>query len=130
MSGELRFVKSDGAPEAIGPYSQAVLVGEWVFCSGQIPVDPGDGEIVAGGIGQQTDRVLVNLQAVLSEAGSSLEHVVKTTVFLARMADFSAMNEVYARRFGNHRPARSTVEAGALPRGSLVEIECIARSIS
>jgi 2-iminobutanoate/2-iminopropanoate deaminase len=108
MSGELRFVKSDGAPEAIGPYSQAVLVGEWVFCSGQIPVDPGDGEIVAGGIGQQTDRVLVNLQAVLSEAGSSLEHVVKTTVF----------------------PARSTVEAGALPRGSLVEIECIARSIS
>jgi 2-iminobutanoate/2-iminopropanoate deaminase len=128
MSDALRIVRSDRAPAALGPYSQAVLVGEWVFCSGQVPIDPVSGEIVSGGAREQTDRALTNLTAVLEEAGSSLARVVKTTVFLTSMSDFAAMNEVYARHFGDHRPARSTVEVAALPKGSKVEIECVARS--
>ncbi len=128
MSDALKFVRSNRAPAAIGPYSQAVVSGGLVFCSGQIPLDPESGEIVPGGAKEQTDRVLTNLSAVLEEAGSSFAHVVKTTVFLTSMSDFSAMNEVYTRHFGDHRPARSTVEVAALPRGSLVEIECVARS--
>jgi 2-iminobutanoate/2-iminopropanoate deaminase len=128
MSDALKFVRSNRAPAAIGPYSQAVVSGGLVFCSGQIPLDPESGEIVPGGAKEQTDRVLTNLSAVLEEAGSSFAHVVKATVFLSRMSDFSAMNEVYARHFGDHRPARSTVEVAALPKGARVEIECVARS--
>jgi 2-iminobutanoate/2-iminopropanoate deaminase len=128
MSDALRLVRTERAPAAIGPYSQAVVVDGWVFCSGQIPIVPGSGEILSGGATEQTERVLTNLRAVLEEAGSSLERVVKTTVFLASMSDFAEMNEVYTRHFGEHRPARSTVEVGALPKGSLVEIECVARS--
>jgi len=123
----LETIHTDGAPAAIGPYAQAVAAGDWVFCSGQIPLVPGTGEIVVGGVAAQSEQVLRNLAAVLGAAGSGLEHVVKTTVFLADMADFAAMNEVYARHFGSHRPARSTVQAAGLPRRCLVEIECIAR---
>jgi 2-iminobutanoate/2-iminopropanoate deaminase len=128
MSDELKVIRADGAPAAIGPYSQAVSVDGWVFCSGQIPLDPGTGALVAGGATEQTERVLTSLAAVLEAAGSGLDRVVKTTVFLASMSDFAAMNEVYARWFGEHRPARSTIEVGALPRAALVEIECVARS--
>ena len=128
MSDAFRFVRSERAPAAIGPYSQAVVVGGWVFCSGQIPIVPTTGELVSGGVREQAEQVLENLAAVLGEAGSSLQRVVKTTVFLASISDFAEMNEVYARHFGVHRPARSTVEVGALPRGARVEIECVARS--
>jgi 2-iminobutanoate/2-iminopropanoate deaminase len=121
------IVHTDRAPAAIGPYSQALVSEDWVFCSGQIPVVPGTGELVDGGITEQTERVLTNLFAVLEAAGASPERVLKTTVFLADMRDFAAMNDVYARRFGAHRPARSTIQAAGLPRGSRVEIECIAR---
>ncbi|MGE0159706.1 MAG: RidA family protein [Gemmatimonadales bacterium] len=123
---EPSIVQTDRAPAAIGPYSQAVVTGEWVFCSGQIPVVPETGALVEGDITQQTERVLTNLSAVLEAAGASLDRVLKTTVFLADMKDFSAMNEVYARRFGAHRPARSTIQAAGLPRGCRVEIECVA----
>lgn len=125
---DLRPVHTDDAPQAIGPYSQAIIVDGWVYCSGQIPIDPASGEIMEGDIATQTDRVLRNLAAVLEAAGSSLGRVVKTTVFLAEMSDFSAMNEVYARHFGEHRPARAAVEAGGLPRGVGIEIECVART--
>ncbi len=123
----LRPIHTDLAPAAIGPYSQAIVVDEWVFCSGQIPLLPETGEIVAGGIAEQTERVLRNLTEVLHAAGSGIDRVLKTTVFLADMGDFAAMNEVYARHFGLHRPARSTVQAAGLPRRCLVEIECVAR---
>ena len=102
-------VQTDSAPSAIGPYSQAVMVDGWLFCSGQIPIDPTTGEIVGGDIGVQTDQVLKNLSAVLEAAGASLSRVVKTTVFLADMGDFSGMNEVYAAYFQDHRPARAAV---------------------
>jgi 2-iminobutanoate/2-iminopropanoate deaminase len=128
MNDALRLVRTERAPAAIGPYSQAVVVDGWVFCSGQIPIVPGSGALLSGGATEQTEQVLTNLRAVLEEAGSSLERVVKTTVFLASMSDFAEMNEVYTRNFGEHRPARSTVEVGALPKGALVEIECVARS--
>jgi 2-iminobutanoate/2-iminopropanoate deaminase len=120
------IVHTDQAPAAIGPYSQAVAAGAWIFCSGQIPVVPETGALVEGDVTAQTERVLTNLSAVLEEAGSSLDRVLKTTVFLADMKDFAAMNEVYARWFGDHRPARSTVQVAALPRACKVEIECIA----
>ncbi len=122
-----KFIDTPEAPAAIGPYSQAVVAGEWVFASGQIPLDPASGEIVEGGIAEQTDRVMNNLAAVLREAGVSLNHVVKTTVYLADMASFGEMNDVYARHFGDHRPARATVQAGALPKSVAVEIDVIAR---
>jgi len=125
---ELRTVHTDHAPAAIGPYSQAVVTDGWVFCSGQIPIDPATGDLLEGDIQAQTDRVLENLRAVLEAAGSSLSAVVKTTVFLADMDDFQAMNEVYARHFGDHRPARAAVEAAALPKHVSVEIECVART--
>ena len=128
MSDGLEIVRSERAPAAIGPYAQAVVADGWVFCSGQIPIVPDTGELAAGGAAEQTERVLANLEAVLEAAGSSLGRVVKTTVFLASMSDFGAMNGVYGRRFGEHRPARSTVQVGALPREALVEIECVARS--
>jgi 2-iminobutanoate/2-iminopropanoate deaminase len=128
MSDALEFVRSERAPAAIGPYSQAVVADGWVFCSGQIPILPETGEMVTGGVAEQAEQVLANLEAVLAAAGSSLSRVVKSTVFLASMSDFAAMNEVYARRFGDHRPARSTFQVAALPRGALVEIECVGRS--
>lgn len=122
----MKIVSSSQAPAAIGPYSQAIAVDGWVFTSGQIPLDQ-SGAVVAGGIVAQTEQVFANLEAVLAEAGSSLGRVVKATVFLADMADFPAVNEVYARRFGGHAPARSTVEVARLPRDVLVEIELLAR---
>ena len=123
----LEAVHTDRAPKAIGPYSQAVTVDGWVFCSGQIALDPAKGEVVPGDVTAQTERVLENVTAVLAAAGTKLDRVVKTTVFLSSMTDFAAMNEVYGRHFGAHRPARSTVAAAGLPRGVSVEIECIAR---
>ncbi len=119
-------IHTDRAPQAIGPYSQAVKTQGWVFCSGQIPLDPVSMELIAGDIRAQTERVLLNLQAVLEAAGSSLQKVVRTTVYLADMADFAAMNEVYAKFFGESRPARSTVQAARLPRDARIEIDAIA----
>ena len=124
---KLEVVRTDQAPTAIGPYSQAIVTDGWVFCSGQIALEPATMEVVAKTIADQTDRVLKNLSAVLEAAGASLSTVVKTTVFLSDMADFQAMNEVYGRHFGEHRPARATVQAAGLPRGVKVEIECVAR---
>lgn len=121
-----QIVSTKDAPQAIGPYSQAVIAGGFIFASGQIPLDPATGEFVAGGIAEQTEQVLRNLSAVLEAAGSSLEQVVKTTVFLADMGDFAAMNEVYGRHFRLESPARSTVEAARLPRDARVEIDAVA----
>ena len=122
----LEFVSTAGAPKAIGPYSQAVISNGFLFTAGRVALDPAKGELVSGGITEQTTRALENLRAVLREAGCDFSHVVKTTVFLIDMADFTAMNEVYGRVFGSHRPARSTVAVAALPRGARVEIEVIA----
>ena len=119
-------IKTDNAPAAIGPYSQAIKANGFVFVSGQIPIDPQTGEFVAGGIAEQTARVLKNLTAVLEASGSSLEQVVKTTVFLADMKEFSSMNEVYKDFFPSPPPARSTVAAAGLPRDARVEIEAVA----
>ncbi len=123
---DVRAISTDRAPKAIGPYSQAIVSGDFVFCAGQIALDPLTGEIVGPDIKLQTARVLDNLAAVLVAAGSGLDRVTKTTVFLCDMADFPAMNEVYAQKFGSHRPARSTVPVGTLPRGGRIEIEAIA----
>lgn len=119
-------VKTDRAPGAIGPYSQAIKAGGFVFVSGQIPIDPSTGQFVAGGVAEQTEQVLKNLSAVLEASGSSLARVVKTTVFLADMNDFAAMNEVYGRFFTDEPPARATVAAAGLPRDARVEIELVA----
>ena len=119
-------VHTDQAPKAIGPYSQAATHGDLIFTAGQIALDPATMELVPGGVAEQTERVLLNIKAVLEAAGSSLGQVVKTTVFLVDMADFAAMNEVYARAFGDHRPARSTVAVVGLPRSVRVEIEVVA----
>ena len=119
-------VQTDLAPQAIGPYSQAIRAGGFLFASGQIPIDPQTGQFVEGGIAEQTEQVLKNLSAVLEAGGSSLEQVVKTTVFLADMDEFSSMNEVYGKFFAGNRPARATVEAARLPRDARVEIEAIA----
>lgn len=121
-----KSIHSEDAPKAQGPYSQAIVAGDLVFCAGQIPLDPATGSLVEGDIAVQTGRVLDNLAAVLAAAGSDLAHVVKTTVFLADINDFAAMNEAYALRFGGHRPARSTFQVAALPRGARLEIECVA----
>ena len=120
------IIQTDRAPHAIGPYSQAVRAGNLVFASGQIPTDPATGEFVSGGIAEQTEQVLRNLSAVLEAAGTGLDRVVKTTVFLADMVDFAAMNEVYARFFTSEPPARATVAAAGLPRNARVEIDAIA----
>jgi 2-iminobutanoate/2-iminopropanoate deaminase len=122
-----RTVTSDRAPQAIGPYVQAVDLGDFVFCSGQIPLDPATGNLVEGDVVAQTERVLQNLQAVLAAAGLGLEHVVRTTVFLTDLGEFARMNEVYARYFAGSPPARSTVQVAALPRAARVEIDAIAR---
>jgi len=122
----LDLVSSNRAPKAIGPYSQAVRANGFLFTAGQVALDPDKGELVPGGITEQTARALENLRAVLEAAHSDFSQVVKTTVFLVDMADFTAMNEVYSRAFGEHRPARSTVAVAGLPRGARVEIEVIA----
>ena len=121
-------IHSNHAPAAIGPYSQAIVANGLVFCAGQIPLDPATGNIVEGGIAEQTHQVLKNLQAVLKEAGSGLDRAVKTTVFLKSMDSFVAMNDVYGRPeyFGSAAPARSTVEVARLPRDVMVEIEVVA----
>ncbi|GMR13871.1 MAG: RidA family protein [Gemmatimonadota bacterium] len=124
---ELKTVHTDNAPAAIGPYSQAVTVDGWLFASGQIPLDPSTGELVTGSVADQTDQVFTNLAAVLAEGGAGLSSVVKTTVYLVDMGTFTEMNETYARHFGDHRPARATVEVAALPKGVAVEIDVIAR---
>jgi 2-iminobutanoate/2-iminopropanoate deaminase len=126
-------VQTSAAPAAIGPYSQAIRSGDMVFTSGQVAIDPATGNLVDGGIQEQTTRVLENLKAVLSAAGLGFAQVVKTTVFLKNMGDFVSMNEIYARHFapqGAVAPARSTVQVAALPKDALVEIECIARAAS
>lgn len=120
------IISTENAPGAIGPYSQAVKTGNMIFCSGQIPIDPQTGEFVSQDVAKQTEQVLKNLSAVLEAAGSDLKNVVKTTVFLADMNDFTAMNEVYTRYFSENKPARATVQAARLPRDARVEIECIA----
>lgn len=121
-----QIIATDRAPKAIGPYSQAVRAGNLVFASGQIPIDPETGEFVPGGIAEQTEQVLRNLTAVFEAAGLGLSEVIKTTVFLADMNDFTAMNEVYGRFFAEQPPARATVQAARLPRDARVEIEAIA----
>jgi 2-iminobutanoate/2-iminopropanoate deaminase len=120
------FVATPNAPRAIGPYSQATRAGGLVFTAGQVGFDPSTGELVDGGIAEQTERVLLNIRAILQASGLDMANVVKTTVFLVDMADFAAMNTAYAGAFGDHRPARSTVAVAALPRGARVEIEAIA----
>lgn len=125
MSG--RVVATADAPAAIGPYVQARVVDGFVYCSGQIGLDPATGTLVEGGVAAETRRVLANLDAVLRAAGSGLASVLKTTVFLVDMADFAAMNEVYGKVFSEPYPARSTVAVAALPRGARVEIEAVAR---
>ena len=120
------IIQTDQAPKAIGPYSQAIRINGFVFASGQIPIDPETGQFVAGGIAEQTQQVLKNLSRVLEAAGSGLDRVVKTTVFLADMEEFAAMNEVYGKFFSAEPPARATVEAARLPRDARVEIEAIA----
>jgi 2-iminobutanoate/2-iminopropanoate deaminase len=123
----MRTIASEGAPKAIGPYSQAVAEGGFLFMSGQIPLDPATGELVAGGIEAAVERVFDNLEAILLASGLTLDDVVKTTVYLLAMSDFAAMNAVYGRRFGNHRPARSTVAVAQLPKGASVEIDLVAK---
>ena len=122
----MKEIVATTAPRAIGPYSQAVRSGNFLFASGQIPIDPATGEFVAGGITEQTEQVMRNVSAILEAAGANLQQVVKTTVFLADMDDFTAMNEVYGRYFGEDPPARATVQAARLPRDARVEIEAIA----
>jgi 2-iminobutanoate/2-iminopropanoate deaminase len=122
----IETVATDRGPKAIGPYSQAVRANGFVFLSGQIPLDPKTQQIVEGDVSVQTERVMENLKGVVEAAGSSLHHVVKTTVFLADMNDFAAMNEVYARYFTANAPARSTVEVARLPKNARVEIDLIA----
>jgi 2-iminobutanoate/2-iminopropanoate deaminase len=119
-------VQTDNAPKAIGPYVQAIKANGFVYTAGQIPLDPKTGDIVGGGIAEQTRQVLENLKAVLTAAGSSMDRVIKATVFLKNMADFAAMNEIYAEYLGNFKPARSTVAVSELPRGALIEIDLIA----
>ena len=123
---ERKAIRTDGAPKAIGPYEQAIRVNGLVFTAGQIPLDPKTGNMVEGGIAPQTRQALENLKAVLAAGGSSLDRVVKATVFLKNMSDFPVMNEIYAEYFGGSKPARSTVAVAELPRGALVEIDLVA----
>ena len=126
----MNAISTTNAPAAIGPYSQAIKVGELVFVSGQLPIDPATGAFAEGGIKELTRQSLTNMKAILEEAGTSMANVVKTTVFLADMNDFAAMNEVYAEFFAAPFPARSAVAVKTLPKGALVEIECIAQAKS
>ncbi len=121
------MVHTDAAPKAIGPYSQAIVLGDLVFCSGQIPLDPATGAMIDGDVAAQTERVMQNLQAVLAAAGSGFAKVVKTTIFLTDLGDFAVVNEIYGRYVGaDAPPARATVQVAALPRGARVEVEAIA----
>lgn len=122
----LEIIRSDQAPAAIGPYSQAVKFGSMLFCSGQIPLDPVTGELVSGDIKAQAERVMKNIAAVLTSAGTGFSNVIKTTIYLVDIADFAAVNEIYGHYFNSHKPARSTVAVKGLPRGALIEIEVIA----
>jgi 2-iminobutanoate/2-iminopropanoate deaminase len=122
----IEAVRTDNAPKAIGPYEQAIKASGFLYTAGQIPIDPKTGNFVAGGISDQTRQVLENLKAILEAGGSSLDRVVKATVFLKNMGDFAAMNEVYTRYLGDTKPARSTVAVAELPRGALVEIDLVA----
>lgn len=123
---KLEPVQSSSAPAAIGPYSQAIRCGNLLFCSGQIALDPKTTQMVGANAAEQADQVLKNLAAVLAAGGASLAHVARTTIYLVSMADFAAVNEVYGRHFGSHKPARATVAVKELPKGGLVEIDCIA----
>ena len=122
----MQQIKTDSAPAAIGPYSQAIIANGFLYSAGQIPLDPASGKLVEGDVSRQTERVLDNLDAVLASAGLGWSDVVKTTVYLHDMADFPAVNEIYAKRIGDARPARSTVQVAALPRGAMIEIDLIA----
>ena len=126
MSKNIQIVRTDNAPKAIGPYSQAVSAGGFLFCSGQIPLDASSGQIVGETAGEQTVKVLANLLAVLEAAGLDFSNVVKTTIFLKDMNDFAGVNDAYAAAMGEHRPARATVEVARLPKDVMVEIDCIA----
>jgi 2-iminobutanoate/2-iminopropanoate deaminase len=126
FSQEKKVVATKDAPQAIGPYSQAIKAGGFVFTAGQIPIDPATGKLIEGDIKAQTERVLKNLSAVLAAAGSNIDRAVKTTVFLKNMADFPAMNEVYGQFFKNDPPSRSTVQVAALPKDALIEIDVVA----
>ena len=126
----MKFLATDRAPKAIGPYSQAVVENGFLFTAGQVPLDPATGKLVEGSLEASAERVFDNLEAILAEAGLGLGDVVKATVYLTRAEDFAPMNAVYARRFGSHRPARSTVIVAALPAGSPLEIDFIARVAS
>ena len=125
-SNHIETVIADKAPQAIGPYSQAVMLGGLVFCSGQIPLNPNTGEMVQGDVGKQTHQVIANMRSILEAANTDLDHVVKTTVFLTNIQHFSEMNKIYGEYFTKVRPARSTVQVAALPGGAMVEIEAIA----
>ena len=122
----IKTVSTDNAPKAIGPYSQAVSANGLIFCSGQIALDPKTGNIVGATAAEQATQVMKNLAAVLEAAGSKLSNAVKTTIYLKNIADFAAVNEIYAKAMGDHRPARATIEAARLPKDALVEIDCIA----
>ncbi len=126
MSSDLQSIHSDAAPAAVGPYSQAMRAGSMLFCSGQVPLDPQTGQLVEGGIEAQTRQVFVNLSAVLAAGGCGLANVAATQVFVTDLGDFAAVNAIYAEFFGEHRPARATVEVSALPVGASVEISCTA----
>ena len=133
MSSEIsnsskQVIYTESAPAAIGPYSQAIRAGNFVFTSGQVPIDPKTGDLVGWEISEQAHQVFANIRAVLAAAGLSFNDVIKTTVFLAHMSDFAEMNEIYALYFNTNRPARSTVEVSRLPKDSLIEIECIAQA--
>jgi 2-iminobutanoate/2-iminopropanoate deaminase len=123
----MKTVATEGAPRAIGPYAQAIGEGGFLFLSGQIPLDPATGELVSGGLAAGVERVFDNIEAILKSEGLGLDDVVRTTVYLLRMSDFAEMNGIYARRFGSHRPARSTVAVAELPKGAAIEIDAIAR---
>jgi 2-iminobutanoate/2-iminopropanoate deaminase len=120
------IIHTSAAPAAIGPYSQAVRLGDVVYCSGQVALDPQSGQLVGKTVAEQAERVMQNLGAVLTAAGSGFDRVVRSTIFLVSMADFAAVNEVYGKRFPGHKPARATVAVKELPKGALVEIDCIA----
>lgn len=128
MASEIQSFHSERAPAAIGPYSQAVETGGWLFTSGQVGLDPATGELVPGGFEAQAEQVFANLEAVLASAGCSFAHVVKATVYVTDLANFPRLNALYAQAMGEHRPARSTVQAAALPKGALVEIDLVARA--
>ena len=123
---EIQAVKTPGAPAALGPYSQAVRVGGWIFCSGQIGLDPADGSLVAGGVTAEVERIFDNVEAILAAAGSSLRDIVRTTLYLTDLADFAAANAVYASRLREPFPARATIQVSALPKGAKAEIEVTA----